>query len=303
MRVLLVYNPAAGGGRAPRLLPSVLERLRAAGVEVETRRTASLDDARDAAREAAGQYTAVVAMGGDGTVGACAAGLGEAGPAGRAALGLIPAGGGNDVARNLGLPFSDPLAAAALLPSLTERRVDLVRAGERLFLNSAGAGFDSEASRFANERLARAPYRLRYIGAMLAELVLWRPACFRITLDGRQLEARGWLVAIGNGQSYGGGMRIAPGARMDDGLLDVVVIGELSKPAFLATFPKIYSGRHVNHPAISVWRAARVELDADRPLAVHLEGELAGTVPVAFEVVPGAIRVLAADNAPALPAP
>jgi diacylglycerol kinase (ATP) len=300
VRALLVHNPAAGGGRPPRLLAAVLERLRGSGVEVDTHRTASLDDARRAAREAAASYTAVVAMGGDGTVGACAAGLGEAGPSGRAALGLIPAGGGNDIARNLGLPFADPLAAAALLATLAPRRVDLVRAGERLFLNSAGAGFDSEASRFANQRLAKAPPRLRYIGAMLAELALWRPAGFRITLDGRQIEARGWLVAIGNGQSYGGGMRIAPDARLDDGLLDVVVIGELSKLAFLATFPKIYSGRHVEHPAIDVWRAARVELDADRPLAVHLEGELAGTVPVTFEVLPAAICVLAADHAPAL---
>jgi diacylglycerol kinase (ATP) len=302
LRALLVSNPAAGGGRPPRLLPAVLERLRAAGVEVESHQTTSLDDARQAAREAAlGGCTAVVAMGGDGTVGACAAGLGEAGPDGGAALGMIPAGGGNDVARNLGLPYGDPLAAAAMLPRLRRRRVDLVRAGERLFLNSAGAGFDSEASRFANERLARAPYRLRYIGAMLAELALWRPACFQLTLDGRPLEARGWLVAIGNGQSYGGGMRIAPDARLDDGLVDVVIIGDLSKPAFLATFPKIYSGRHLEHPAISVRRAARVELAADRPLAVHLEGELAGTVPVTFEVVPGAIQVLAADHAPGLP--
>jgi diacylglycerol kinase (ATP) len=137
---------------------------------------------------------------------------------------------------------------------------------------------------------------------MLAELLLWRPACFQLTLDGRPLEARGWLVAIGNGQSYGGGMRIAPDACLDDGLVDVVIIGELSKPAFLATFPKIYSGRHVEHPAISVARAARVELAADRPLAVHLEGELAGTLPVTFEVVPAAIQVLAADHAPGLPA-
>ncbi|HZD73691.1 MAG TPA: diacylglycerol kinase family protein [Actinomycetota bacterium] len=300
MRALLVCNPAAGGGQPRRLLPAVLERLRAAGVEVETYRTASLDDARQAARGAAPDYTAVVAMGGDGTVGACAAGIGEAGTAGRAALGLIPAGGGNDVARNLGLPFDDPLAAATLLPTLTWRRADLVRAGERLFLNAAGAGFDSEVSRLANHRLAKAPARLRYVGAMLAELALWRPAGFRITLDGRQLEARGWLVAIGNGQSYGGGMRIAPDARLDDGLLDVVLIGELSKPSFLAVFPKVYSGRHISHPAVTVWRAARVGLDADRPLAVHLEGELAGTVPVAFEILPGAIRLLAADGAPAL---
>jgi diacylglycerol kinase (ATP) len=285
-------------------------------VEVETHRTASLDDARETARQAAGAYTAVVAMGGDGTVGACAAGLGEArgtgvasaggvtdhgevNPAGIAALGVIPAGGGNDVARNLGLPFGDPLAAAALLPALESRPADLVRAGARLFLNAAGAGFDSEVSRFANQRLARAPARLRYVGAVLAQLALWRRVGFQITLDGRPLEARGWLVAIGNGQSYGGGMRIAPDACLDDGLVDVVLIGELSRPDFLATFPKIYSGRHLAHPRIASWRAARVELDADRPLTVHLEGELAGTVPVAFEVLPGAIRVLATDHASA----
>jgi diacylglycerol kinase (ATP) len=300
MRALLVHNPAAGGGRSQRLLPAVLGRLRAADVQVETYRTASLDDARRAAREASADHTTVVAMGGDGTVGACAAGLGEAGAAGSAALGLIPAGGGNDVARNLGLPFDDPLAAASLLPTLTPYRADLVRAGERLFLSTAGSGFDAEVSRLANQRLARAPARLRYVGAMLAEMALWRMARFRITLDGRRLEARGWLVAIGNCQSYGGGMRIAPDARMDDGLLDVVLIGELSRPSFLAVFPKVYSGRHLAHPAVTVWRAARVELDADRPLAVHLEGELAGTVPVTFQVVPGAVRVLATDRAPAL---
>jgi diacylglycerol kinase (ATP) len=299
MSAVLLHNPAAGGGRSARLLPGVVERLRSAGVRVEVYRTTSLDDARQAARKAATSVDAVLAMGGDGTVGACAAGLAEV-PAPTAALGVVPAGGGNDAARNLGLPFGDPLATAALLPSLGARRADLVRVGERCVLNAAGAGFDAEVSRRANRGLSRAPGRLRYVGAVLAELAVGRPVGFRLRLDGQLIETGAWLVAVANSRSYGGGMRIAPAALLDDALLDVVVIGgELSKPAFLATFPKVFTGRHVEHPAVRVHRAARVELEAERPLGVHVDGEPAGALPASFQVAPAAITVLAAADAPA----
>jgi diacylglycerol kinase (ATP) len=155
-------------------------------------------------------------------------------------------------------------------------------------------------SRRANQGLSRAPARLRYVGAVLTELVAGRPAGFRLCLDGHELEARAWLVAVANCQSYGGGMRIAPAARLDDGLLDVVVIGPFTRPGFLAQFPKVFSGRHVGHALVSVHRAARVDLEADRPLAVHVDGETAGEVPVSFEVLPGAVRVLAGRRPPAL---
>ncbi|HEY8557700.1 MAG TPA: diacylglycerol kinase family protein, partial [Actinomycetes bacterium] len=110
MRFLVVHNPTAGGGRAGRLAPQVVERLAGDGVEIDQHRTLSLEDARLAACHAAGEVDAVVAIGGDGTVGACAAGLADAGPGSRAALGVVPAGGGNDAARTLGLPAGDPLA-------------------------------------------------------------------------------------------------------------------------------------------------------------------------------------------------
>jgi diacylglycerol kinase (ATP) len=314
MRALLVHNHAAGGGRSARLLPGVLECLSAAGAEVQVHRTVSLADACVASRQAAGSVDALIAMGGDGTVGACAAGLADAGAAAGAAgdrqarvaaLGVVPAGGGNDAARNFGLPFTDPLATAAMLPSLGVRRADLVRAGDHFVLNAAGAGFDAEVSRRANQRLSAAPARLRYVAAVLTELAGGRPRDFRLRLDGRVLETSAWLVAVANSQSYGGGMRIAPAARLDDGLLDVVVIGgELSKPGFLTTFPKVFSGRHVEHPAVHVHRAVRVELEAERPVAVHIDGEPAGMLPASFQVAPAAIAVLAAGDAPAFsPAP
>jgi len=309
LKTLLVANPTAGGGRAGRLASQVAERLAADGIEVARHPTRSLEDARLAACEAAGEVDAVVAMGGDGTVGACAAGLAEAGPPGgssgesgtRAALAVVPAGGGNDAARSLGLPAGDPLAAAGLLRRLRRRPADLATVAGRGYVNVAGAGFDSEVNRVANQRLGWAGNRPRYVGAVLAQLVVGRPARFRLVLDGCELAQRGWLVAVANGPSYGGGMRVAPRASLADGLLDVVVIADIGKLEFLRTFPKVFSGRHVEHPAVAVHRAARVELEADRPLAVYADGEPAGTLPATFEVRPAAITVLAADPAPGFP--
>ena len=317
MRVLLVHNPTAGGGRAGRLVPEVAARLAADGVEAERHETRSLEDARLAACQAATSVDAVVAVGGDGTVGACAAGLADAAPPGgsggppgwspggpgtRAALGVVPAGGGNDAARSLGLPAGDPLAAAGMLTRLRRRPADLASVAGRAYLNVAGAGFDSEVNRIANQRLGWAGNRPRYVGAVLTELAVGRTARFRLTLDGLASEPRGWLVAVANGPSYGGGMRVAPQASLADGLLEVVVIHDIGKLEFLRTFPKVFSGRHVEHPAVAVHRAARVELDADRPLAVYADGEPAGTLPATFEVRPAAITVLAADPAPGFPA-
>ncbi|HET9558804.1 MAG TPA: diacylglycerol kinase family protein, partial [Actinomycetota bacterium] len=220
-----------------------------------------------------------------------------------AALGIIPAGGGNDAARSLGLPPNDPLAAAGLLAGLRRRPADLATVAGRAYLNVAGAGFDSEVNRVANQRLGWAGNRPRYVGAILAELVVGRIASFELVLDGRAMPLRGWLVAVANGPSYGGGMRVAPHASLDDGLLDVVVIHEIGKLEFLRTFPKVFSGRHLEHPAVAVHRAARVDLDADRTLAVYADGEPAGTLPATFEVRRAAITVLAADPAPGFPSP
>jgi diacylglycerol kinase (ATP) len=309
VRALVVHNPTAGGGRAGRLAPQVVERLAGDGVEVDQHRTLSLEDARLAACQAAGEVDAVVAIGGDGTVGACAAGLADAGVSGgspgesgvRAALGVVPAGGGNDAARSLGLPADDPLAAAGLLTRLRRRPADLATVAGRAYLNVAGAGFDSEVNRLANQRLRWARGRPRYVGAVLAELVVGRPATFELVLDGQATRLQAWLVAVANGPSYGGGMRVAPAASLDDGLLEVVVIGAIGKLEFLRTFPQVFSGRHVEHPAVAVHRAARVDLDADRTLAVYADGEPAGTLPATFEVRPAAVTVLAADPAPGFP--
>jgi YegS/Rv2252/BmrU family lipid kinase len=301
VRALLVFNPTAGGGRGGRLAPRVAELLAAHGVEVVQHQTRSLEDARVAACEAARDVDAVAAMGGDGTVGACAAGLADAGPGAGAALAVIPAGGGNDAARSLGLPARDPLAAAALLTRLRRRPADLATVAGRGYLNVAGAGFDSEVNRVANQHLGWAGNHPRYVGAVLAQLAVGRTNRFRLVLDGHAQEVTGWLIAVANGPSYGGGMHVAPRASLADGLLDVIVIADIGKLEFLRTFPKVFTGRHIEHPAVAVHRAAKVELDADRPLHVYADGEPAGTLPATFEVRPAALTVLAADPAPGFP--
>ncbi|HKE99631.1 MAG TPA: diacylglycerol kinase family protein [Actinomycetes bacterium] len=301
MRAFVVWNPTAGGGRAASLIPGVLERLTRVGVEHSAHASTSLDDARGVVLGAAAEVDAVVAVGGDGTVGACAAALAEAGPAARAALGVVPAGSGNDLAAALGLPRHRPLVAASMLPTLPRRPVDLARVGAHRYLCVAGAGLDSQVNRLANR--LRLPGGLRYVAALLVELARARPARFRLELDGRVLQQRAWFVAVANGPSYGGGMRIAPAARLDDGLLDVVVVGALPKLAFVRTFPRVFSGRHVGHPAVAVHRAAAVTVQADRPVPVYADGEPAGELPARIEVVPNALQVLATPAAPGLTAP
>jgi diacylglycerol kinase (ATP) len=329
VRALVVWNPSAGSGRAEAILASVVERLTRAGLEVATHRTTSLDDARVTAGANARLYDAVLALGGDGTAGACAWGLAEAAAGGQtappgappdaagrasaapdtpgtqlAALGIIPAGSGNDAAAALGLPIRDPVAAAGMVPTLPRRPIDLVRAevdgapAPRWWLCVAGSGFDAEVNRFANRLPLRG--RARYVSAVLALIGRSTPARFTLELDGTPIETDAWLVATANAPGYGGGMKVAPTARMDDGLLDLVVIGGLSRQAFLRAFPGVFAGTHVTHPAVTVHQAARATLRASRPTWMYADGEPVGLLPVTCTVVPGAIDALAAPGAPGL---
>jgi len=283
------------------VLPAAQDRLERAGFEVATHLTTSLHDARTAAGQAAG-HDVVIAVGGDGTVGACAAGIAAAEPPVRAALGIIPSGGGNDTAGALGLPVRDPLAAADLLPELPRRRIDLARAGEFVYVDIAGVGFDSEVNRLAN-RTTWLPGKARYAWAVVAQLALCRPAHFMVELDGLRHEADAWFVAVANGRSYGAGIRIAPSACMDDGLLDVVVVADMPRLELLRTFPKTFSGRHVDHPGVTIYRAAKVRIEADPTQWVFADGEEVGQLPLVFESIPGAVDVLATPDAPALSRP
>jgi diacylglycerol kinase (ATP) len=220
---------------------------------------------------------------------------------------VIAIGTGNDFARVNGLPVRDPATAgtavARALRDGRSRALDLGRTGDRWFGTVLASGFDSRVNERANRMLSRLPAwatpgplsRFRYDLAMVAELAALRPIPYQVTFDDapeREIEAT--LIAVGNGSSYGGGMRICADAVMDDGLFDVCVVGPCSRRTLLRVFPRVYSGTHPSHPVVTVHRAARVRLDVDPALGVtgYADGERIGPLPLVVETVPKAVRLL-----------
>jgi YegS/Rv2252/BmrU family lipid kinase len=287
--VRLIVNPAAGGGRAGRAAPGVVDALRGHGLRVERADTRDLPHARELALRAARGGETVVTLGGDGLVGAAADAL-RAVPG--ALLGVLPGGRGNDLARVLGIPL-DPLAACAAIAHGTARPMDVGVVGGCAFVGIASVGFDSDANRIANRAPARLGNLVYAYGALRA-LWSWRPVRFEVTVhpSGERVSFTGYTVAVANSRAYGGGMLLAPEARLDDGLLDVVLIADVSKRRFLANLPRVFRGEHVRLPEVRVLRAAEVELAAERPFAVYADGDPVGELPLRVRAVAGALRVL-----------
>ncbi len=283
----LIVNPAAGGGRAGRQLPRVERALAELGLAAETQITRDLEHAGELARAAAAGGHLTIAMGGDGLIGAVAGALAER-PGSR--LAVIPGGRGNDFARVLGLP-RDPVAACAVVAGGTLRDLDLGSVDGRLFACIASVGFDSDANRIANAAPSRLGNLVYAYGALRA-LAAWRPATFHVSVDGAERSFRGYSVIAANTRCYGGGMCIAPDARLDDGELDVVMTEHIGRLRFLAKLPKVFKGSHVHEPTVHVLRGRRVEISADRPFTVYADGDPIAELPVTVAAVPRAVRVL-----------
>jgi diacylglycerol kinase (ATP) len=286
----VIVNPAAGRGRTRRLIPDLETAARGAGVELHV----SPEPGAPAkiARAAADDGRDLVACGGDGLVTEVA---GVAADTGRR-LAIVPTGAGNDFARVLGYDTKHPLRAFdALGTGGRDRLVDLGRVNGRWYTCVTASGFDAEANRWANT-VQRLSGTMLYVAAVLRTLAVYRPHPFRITVDGTVHEAHAWLVAVGNGPAYAGGMKVAPGARLDDGLLDVTVVGAMGRPEFLVNFPKVFKGTHVAHPKVQTYRGAHVEvasLDASVPMEVYADGERVGPLPATMDAVPDALNVRA----------
>ncbi|HET9718734.1 MAG TPA: diacylglycerol kinase family protein [Solirubrobacteraceae bacterium] len=292
----LIVNPSSGGGRAGAVLPDVRHALDARGLEHHVELTRSLPHARELAVAAREAGEMAVALGGDGLIGAVADGLRDT----DGVLGLLPAGRGNDFARVLGIPL-DAVAACAVLSEGSVRSLDLGQIGETTFIGIASCGFDSEANRIANQtRLIRGNLVYTYGG--IRALLSWRPARFELRIDGQPRSLTGYTVAVANSAAYGGGMFLAPGASLTDGLLDVVLIADQPRLRFLRHLPKVFKGEHVSLPEVSIVRAREVEVDADRKFTVYADGDPIAQLPVKVSVAAGAVRVMlpALDRAPAL---
>jgi diacylglycerol kinase (ATP) len=298
-RLLVAVNAAAGGGRGRAAGERAVDSLRAAGHEV--RRTTALDDrAMEAAiREVVARDVpdAVVVVGGDGSLHVAVNALARTG----VPLGIVAAGTGNDVARCLGLPHDDADAAVAhLVRALAEetvpiREVDAVRVSTgRWFVGMLSAGFDAAVNERAN-RMTRLSGTPRYVVAVLLEVARLRARRYRVTIDRDTRHLDAVLVTVGNTASIGGGMRLAPDARVDDGLLDVLVATPLSRLELLKLFPRVFRGTHVTDEHVSIERGRVITIDTDdrgpAPIT-YADGERFGPLPVTLEVVAGALRVI-----------
>jgi diacylglycerol kinase (ATP) len=291
-RVGLVVNPTSGKNRGMSLGLEVAQRMRASGHEVVDLSDETYAAARDRALGAIAQGLDVLAVvGGDGMVH-----LGvELAAETKTTLAIIAAGTGNDVARGLGLPVHDPVRAADLVTTGTPRTIDAVRHvdvhGERhWYVGVLGAGFDS----LVNERANTWPWpkgQMRYNLAILRELPLFKAIPYVVTVDGVRHETKAMLVVVGNGPSYGGGMQVLPDAQFDDGLVDVMILHEISTLEFLKVFPTVFKGAHVGHPAVEIIRGSSVTLEA-AGIVAYADGERFAPLPLTVEVVPGAVTVL-----------
>ena len=285
--VALICNPSAGGGRAAKALPRAEHALSELGVRFHTELTRSLEHGCELARAAAAAGEATVTLSGDGLIG-CVVGALRDVPG--AVLGVLPGGRGNDTARMLGIPAGLPDACAVVAAGV-QREIDIGDVEGRSFIGIASLGFDSDANRIANAAPARLG-KLVYVYGALRALAAWQPARFELVVDGAPVTSVGYSVAACNSGYYGGGMLVAPGAALDDGLLDVVLIAEHSKPGFLRNLPRVFKGQHVGHPAVRVLHARELRVDADRPFTVYADGDPIGDTPLTIRVIPRAVRVL-----------
>jgi diacylglycerol kinase (ATP) len=300
-RVVLLLNPTSGKGKAARNAPAVVRRLLERGLDVVELEGTDAVQAGLALREAidAAPTVAVVSCGGDGTVNLCLQVVAGT----EVALGILPFGTGNDNASMIGMP-KDPIAAADVVADAVlgaaSRVVDAGRVTsadgvDRWFLGVMSSGFDSAVNERANV-MTWPSGQARYVRAILAELRSFTAVPYVMVIDeGLPTEAReqkaGMLVAVGNGTSYGGGMRVCPGALVDDGLLSLIFLDQVSTPKFLRVFPSVFKGTHVGIPEVHEHVATTVRLDAPGQMA-YADGERIGPLPVEVRVVPGAVRLL-----------
>jgi YegS/Rv2252/BmrU family lipid kinase len=286
-RLALLVNPAAAGGKALAAVEPATDELRRLGSEFRVIETASGEHAKREARAAAANGETPVGIGGDGLVGTLAGAVCGS----DAALGIIPAGRGNDFARVLEIP-NDPAEAARVAATGDTRLLDVGEVDGKSFVGIASAGFDSDANRIANEaKLVKG--NLVYAYAALKALAKWKPATFAVVVDGERHEVTGYSVGVCNSKAYGGGMYAAPQAELDDGLLDVITCATHKKRQFLfRTLPGVFKGTYLDLPWISCFKGKTIEVSSDRPFTMYADGDPLAELPATVQVRAAALHVV-----------
>jgi diacylglycerol kinase (ATP) len=297
---VFLVNPASANGSTARRWPALRRRAAELGLHGDELLSEGPGQLTELARGVAGDGRLVVVVGGDGTVNEVVNGLARTG----AELAVLPNGTGQDFGRSHGIPTSFEGAVGVALRGTT-RTVDLGRAlfrgpdgveTARFFANVGSIGMSGAVAKRADSMSKALGGRVTFYYALVREFLSWRNTEVTVGLDDGERRGRMHDVILANGRWHGGGMKLAPDARPDDGFFDVVLIGDINKLDFVTTSPRLYSGRYVHHPKVEVVRSARVTVDAPAALPIELDGEQSGTTPARFEIVRGALRVRSGDR-------
>jgi len=278
---LLLINPKSGNGRGNKVGKLVKQELNAFGIEY-------IDVSADSAQKSqenlksklrgSQKFEGLFLIGGDGTVNLAVQELVGSG----LGIALIPAGTGNDFARTLNLKLRNPEQLIKHYLSSRPSLIDVGQVGEKYFVDVLSTGFDSMVNERANA-MKRIKGRAKYNISILLVLSTFKPKSYRFSIDGFSFESKAMLIAVSNGVCYGGGMKVTPDAKIDDGLFDILILSPVSKFEFLKVFPKVFSGKHTTHPAVKISQGRSVEIDSDA--VAYADGERVGPLPVKARVI------------------
>lgn len=281
-----LVNPISGGGKAAEKWAPLAARISAAGADVRVELTRSREHAIELAMGAAVDGRVVVAVGGDGLVRDVAGGVVASG----GTMAIIPAGRGNDLARRLELPTGVD-ALAQLLLTGSPKALDVIDLAGTVVPGNVYAGIDSVANRIINQN-RRVPGLLLYRLAPIRAIATWRAATYTLTTDGRTRTVKAHTVIIANSGAYGHGLQIVPPARMDDGLLHVMVVGDGPRRSVVAFMRQAEHGRHVDRPEVEITTGREVTLEADRPLPLCADGDEIGRLPATVRIRPAVLQLI-----------
>ena len=285
--IRLIVNPAAGKARGVAVAERVSRTLRDCGLANAILYSRSPAEPAELAREAVrARCPLVVGVGGDGLMSQVAGEL----VGSDTALGIIPAGVGNDFARGLGIPL-DIGQACAVLARGNSRRIDVGRANDRYFFSVAVTGFAAAVNRRANQ-FRRLRVNTLYAALTVATVFTDKPLPFTVTYDGHERRCYSWLIAVANTWSCARGMALVPGARPDDGLLDACIVNGMGKLELLYVFPRVFRGTHIYHTGVETLRGRKITVRADSPCEIYADGERIGPLPVVLTTVPQALSVM-----------
>ena len=282
----LLCNPTSGGGRGGKIKEQVISHLQSQELDFLDLSGVNADAAKMNLKALdLERISNLIVIGGDGLVHLAIQKLARS----TVPLLIIPAGTGNDFARSLGLNINKPLENLSLLNEMKSTGVDLGLVAGEYFAQILSTGFDSLVNERANQmRFIRG--RMKYNVAIAQVLSTFKPRSYSFRVDEVHLESKAMLIAVSNGKSYGGGMMISPMSDLQDGYLDVMILGPVSRFEFLRVFPKVYSGSHINHPAVKFLKAKNVAISANA--VAYADGERVGDLPIEVSIVEKCLQVL-----------